>query len=336
MHRAGTHVACCALLVACGNGGRAFVTEADGGTGGPSTAWGADPKGHEDAGVVEPFVDEFDSLVQQTVAWADFDVTTVGARVRRGLDQGREATWWFNERTIYVEIDLTIRNAGRAERYLEHRNTWDLILADGSRVSPELFSVSVVPGDTAPLRLYYRVHERVDLTGSILELNGSRRGTVEPEPVPLDAPVVRTYPLRLDDLVGAVVEGPEELRKLNRHEIRDARVTLNTTLDGGRRAEIGKVFVELDVMFTVVNTWGSDYASHNNYRIIVDGYSSSPENFVSTYVKTGDSAEAPILFMIDREAMAFDLRFEVGYHERERYYERLSADLANTTLVADR
>lgn len=286
----------------------------------------------------EPFSMPFDALVENRVRWAALWVSVVGARVERGMDGKPDPNEWEAlylypaPEDVYVELDIQIASEDPEIVDYSSRATWDLILADGTRVhSHNALGLMLSPGDTATTTLRYPVDEIVDLAGASLELNSAERGAGEPEIIPLDAAYVRRYPLRLTEVVGAVIDPVDDVRAV-RLEVLDAAYDLNDPVLPARAARDRRL-VRLDVIVTSIasNVWIGD----ENFYLIVDGRSYPVDAMDDTWIAFSDagvSAPAHVLFEMDDDVRQFELAFLTSDRAEQ---QRIAVDLANAVLVEE-
>ena len=101
---------------------------------------------------LEPFQLDFPALITQSVRWASVDVRITKAQQVRGASDvvDSEDTGQLDPNQIYVRLELAIANKDTTETNYYDRATWDLKLANGTRLtSVNPLGVSVLPGDEA-------------------------------------------------------------------------------------------------------------------------------------------------------------------------------------------
>lgn len=300
--------------------------------------WADEEPGAEDAGPPpEPFSMPFAGMFGQEVQWSALRVSVLDARIERGMDREQESTdeWGFptylGPADIYVELDVKIRSEDKDIVDFSTRATWDLILADGTRVMPaNVLGLLISPGDTARTTLRYVVDDVIDLAGTSLELNGEERGNLEPEHIPLDAKHERQFPLRLTEAMGQVIEPQGDFADRGvKIEVIDARYDVNDPILGVRTPE-GRRFVWLDLVLTAVRH--GYYASDDVALLIVDGrsYSVELESDDGSILDAGISANLHIAFTIDAGMKEFGLAFMTDEGVPQ---QRIAIDLDNAVLV---
>ena len=259
------------------------------------------------AGTSEPF----EGFVANTALWADFVVEVLDARVERGLDELRDQNGGvIHDDLPYLEVDLRLTNRNVAESELDERRTWDVVLADGTRLrQSNAFSVSLAAGDSAEVTLRHAMDGPGELAGAQLELNGSQRGRVAPERIPLDAPYQAPLERDLVEVAGTVVE-PEVLPdwKSTRYTIHALSTTRNSLEKG--RAESGGMFVELDLAAVALED--EDTLQRDDMRIVVDGERFQPVNFPNEIISMNTTVRVPVVFEVDDTVTEFGLDFHTA------------------------
>ncbi len=324
-------------LVACGGGdGSTDSSSMDAPT--SEEEWADDESEDEDASddwglwgtedASEPFSEPFEGLVDQSVRWSTAEVRVTDARIFSPTEDEADAFFFgINEGEIYAELTVEFTNVGQRDFSLSDRRTWDLILSDGTRISPKAFDVLVAPGDATKVPLRYWTGERVDLRGAVLELNGGDRGVLAPEELPLDQSVISEYPM-IPLAERVVLEAPStELFVQLRHEIDSVVVDRNTVLGRGRRAHYGKKFVEVHSTVTCVAGFFNEAVSRDRFAIIVDGHKAFPDAGDSEVLDIGASDTFAELFEIDEGARSFELEFVVGWDDGIDSIERIVIEL---------
>jgi len=330
------------MLSACGGGGSGGASPDQGAAG--SGGWTIRSFGTagvtqdaEPEPVPEPFTHDFPALMTQSVRWSSIDVGVTGARQVRGVgdasavgidDYGRALTGSLDPSQIYVELDLELTNRGVEEGVLEHRGTWDLVLAGGQRIMPsDWLDVRVLPGDTASAQLHYAVDAEVDLTGATLVLNGEDRTSAEPEHIPLDVPYVQQYPRRIASMVGQQVAYKVD----NDHAtvaIDEAAYDVN--YERKHRAPQGKRLVWLKLAFTSNDPRGGFYSA-DEVRLVVDGRAQTSVDHGFEVIDAGETMVFPLAFVVDAATATFEIVFPDGTPEGKRFL----VDVADTVLARD-
>lgn len=259
--------------------------------------------------------------MSQDVPWAEMTVRIVGARTERD-----SAPHSYSATQIYAELDLAITNDGQDEVDYNDRNTRDLILADGTRVRSEnAVGVLISSTDTAKATLRYPVSQGTSLAGSFLELNGSDRGKLEPEQIPLDAKWQGRYPIELDSLRGGQVKQPEPFDSSLELRILDARVDLN---DPEGRAPVGMKFVHLDMKASVGGSPQNIFSDY--FRIIVDGSSFAPVNDINLLPAGNTTTTFEVLFTVPSDTTKLEIQITPGGDVSMRF----AADLTKNAHMA--
>jgi hypothetical protein len=287
----------------------------------------------------EPFAIELATFVPNTVRWAGVDVALIGARQIGGRSDeiavsGNTDLFVFSyddptslgqldPYQTYVELDLELTNHDREELDYVSRDTWDLRLADGSRLqSVDSLDVRVLPGDTAATKLHYAVEDGVDLAGAVLVLEGAERAVFEPEQIPLDAEHVRQFPRRIESLVGQVIED-ERLRI----EVDEAIWDHNVANIG--RAKLGKRIVWMNLAVAPLDENGLHWSASET-RVSVDGRGIAPREWDHAIVDGNTTMIMFTAFEIDADASTI----EVGIPLRDAAeLHRFPVDLNASVLV---
>lgn len=287
----------------------------------------------------EPFSMPFAGMFGQQVQWAALRVSVLDARIERGMDAEQESTdeWGFHTylepADIYVELDVEIHSEDKDIVDYSTRATWDLVLADGTRVmSANALGLMISRGDTATTTLRYVVDDVVDLAGASLELNGEERADREPERIPLDAAYVRRYPQLLTEAVGKVIEPTVRNDRGDllgvRFEVLDAVYDVNDPVIGAR-VPVDQRIVRMDVVATGVG----DHAKvdDDDFLIVVDGRSYAVADGVPVeFLDAGLSANFHVVFTVDPTARRFEVVFRTWNTESQ---QRIAIDLDNAVLV---
>jgi hypothetical protein len=302
-----------ATVSACGGGssaGTASGAGPDGGSGGSGAyptlgSRGAGAAGHATADVLPPFTKPFAGLISQSVPWGDEEIAILGAALERGMD----STW--DPEQVVAELQFSITDNGTSETDYESRNTWDLVLAGGTRLRPlDALGVLISPGDTAKAKLHYKVPVDASLEGAKVILACSDRTKCEPESIPLDSKWEQRYPLSLGSLVGAKAAGPDP-GAVNWIELKvmDAFVDLNDPPELGR-APAGERLVRLDIVAThgPDGSIGADaYLGNGLFRIVIDGNSYEPVTFTNDTISANSSKELHVVFTMPASTNNFEI-----------------------------
>jgi hypothetical protein len=279
-----------------------------------------------DAAVAEEFNLEFTGLVRQSVRWASVDVSVTGARQTRAAPVDAQGSDWFFypiAPPIYVELDLQLENKGARETALNWRDTWDLLLSDGTRLRPDDgFTVRILPGDTATASLHYQVEDVVALEGAKLILEGEARATLEPQPLPLDALNVQEFPRRIPQLVGQTLHTDDG----DVIQIDEAAYDVNFLR--ASRARRGKRFVWLRVAVTAA---ARGYLDTGDFRVVVDGRASAPEERDFLLIDAMSTEVASVGFEIDASVTHFELTIPTSNYAVARF----PVDVGDTVLASD-
>jgi hypothetical protein len=277
------------------------------------------------------FSRELPTLVAQTVPWSCTTVKVTGARLERGMDDAVR-----DIRQTCAELDVAITNHCDDDTNYQSRDTWDLLLANGSRLRPEApLGLFIAPGDTATTTLRYLVDDAATLTGAALVLAGQERGALQEEIIPLDQPWSKRYPLRITTLAGTTLESKTDDTddERVRYEITDALVGLDDVVEG-HRAEHGQKLVTVDMIGTCVE--GSYCTvSTDNLRLMIDGHAHEAENYHEEIVDHGNSQKLHARFSIPDEVSAFEIRFRLGYVGSQAIYDTVPVDLATDAKLVE-
>jgi hypothetical protein len=262
-----------------------------------------------------PFSRPFAGLVANEAQWSNVKVALVAARVERGMDEfwNEARDWRIDAKQVYAELEIALTNLTPRDVVLRDRQTWDLVLPDGTRVEQfNIFSASLSPLGTTSYTLRYAVDETFDFAGGQLELNSPERGDRHPERIPVDAPYEADIDVVLSELQGMVLEStrPDDYKRL-RAEILSARVSRNSLVEG--RAPYGKLFLDLEVEITVLRGVFGVNIQNDRFRMDVAGRSYEPENFINESYEHGLTGTTPVVFAMTDDVRDVDLRFEVGW-----------------------
>lgn len=256
------------------------------------------------------FEREFAGLVVQSAPWADVQVKVTRARWYRGKrpdDLASRVT--FSESNVYVVLDINVTELGNFERDYTTRDTWDLILADGTRLrSVNSLGVNILTGDSPTIPLYYLATEDTPLAGASLEINGTDRETFEPMLIPLDRQASFESEIVLSSLVGQVIT-PTAGGDLT-FEVLDAAYGVNLTR-AGRRAPRDRRLVLLNCRVSVSSIFGKSYdGTVEGPRVSVNGNSQAATEGALDTIYRDESIESQTLYEIDAKATAFDVIFD--------------------------
>ena len=252
-----------------------------------------------------PFSHAVEGIVQNRAKWGVLEVVTKAMRIEQGMDELWTGT--------YAELDIEVTNTTRFDDELSKHNTWDLLLADGTRIKQgNTIELSLAPESTVPYTLRYPVDAKVDLKGAALELNGQTRGELAPEKVPLDQAYEADVDVELKDAVGKVFAStrPEDFTRVS-FKIVSASVSRNSATN--RRAEYGKMFVDLVVDLTLLADSSGTNIQNNDFAILVDGKVAEPVNDINDILDEGHPLRTPVVFEIDDTVKDFIVRFDVGW-----------------------
>ena len=292
---------------------------------------GADRVRPPEKPTAEPFQHEFPALITQTVRWASVDVRVTRARQLRGATgDGGELPRSLDPKQIYVQLELAIANKDIVEVDYRDRFTWDLKLADGTRLrSVNPLGVSVLPGDEATTVVYYEVDDVVDLRGAALVLEGEERGALEPEVLPLDVAYVPMFPLRLMSLVGRNgTFRPLHFPSAMAH-VDEAVFDTNTARIG--RANKDTRVVWLRIALTTGENSGV-YAA-DELRIVIDGRASAPFKWDYNTFASGTTYVLFAAFRVPAGTQHFELALPNGAGIGDRFPVDLATDAVLATDI---
>lgn len=255
-----------------------------------------------DAGVTndelrQPFSQSFAGLISQPVPFGVTVLTIQAARLTRN-----EHTEFLPGQT-YAELDVSIQNNTTSDLDYSSVSTWDLVLADGTRIpSANTVGIVVAAGYAAKTTMYYPVNADATLAGSQLVIDGDTRGVVEPEPIPLDATWSTRYPIDIPSLKGATYVSSDQQGEI---DIEQAATELDDATMG--RTALGQKFLRLDVA-TISNSNDVALIGNDSFRLIVDGLATPPVTFTDSPVESHASLKFPVVFEMDDSVQTFDLR----------------------------
>jgi hypothetical protein len=251
-------------------------------------------------------------LVPQSVWWANVRVDVVEGRVARLSEATR------------VDLSLELESHDADEVDYTDRDTWDLLLATGERLQPrDALGVRLVNGDRASTTLSYEAGPNAHLEGAALELNGWKRGSLEPERIPLDGSSEVVHSYRIDDLAGSTVDSDEPGG--DTAEIVDARWGKNGVT--GWRAEPGTRSLSVVLRLTARLHWL--WMEDDSFRAIFDDNAVAPrENTCPVDIDVDTTAECIVSFEAPANPTtgAFDITFDGdgGRHRTEFSLDRLT------------
>jgi hypothetical protein len=255
---------------------------------------------------------EFSALVAQEAPWGDLRVKVARARLYRGPRPAELASRIsFSEQNLYAVLDINITQLGNELTDLTARNTWDLILADGTRLPPlNPLGVSIVTGDSPTVHSYYPAEEGTAFEGAALEVNGADRATFEPLRIPLDTEQVFEHEIELSSLVGQLV-APVAEGEVS-FEVLDASYGINL-LQLGRRAPRGLRLVMLNCRVRFLGSFSLSFSStRDGPRVSVDGNAlASIVGDIDT-IPSGGFIDFVTVYEIDPAATGFDVVFDTG------------------------
>jgi len=254
-------------------------------------------------------------LVTQSAPWGDVEIRVEGARQWRG---DKPASFprgvVHNKKAVYAVLELELEAKGKTATDYRERNTWDLVLADGTRVS-SLNPVGKLlePGDRSNVSLFYEFADDASLRGAAVEINGSERDVLEPLRIPLDEERDFESQVELPELVGESFQA-ENAGDL-RFEIVDAVYGVNL-LSNGRRAPLDQRLVQLTVR--AANTGGSSVSfdtAEDGPRISVEDESILADEVQVEEIESGETRKFVLVYAIDESASEFDLVFDASDEE---------------------
>jgi len=258
------------------------------------------------------------SLVTQKAPWGDIEISVQKARVLRGdKPAGFPSAATHSKSSVYAILDVKLESKGDQENDYKKRDTWDLLLKNGSHIKPlNPVGVALPAGGTQTVSLFYKVEDNAKLNGASLEINGSDRDALEPLPIPLDEKTEFASQRELSELVGESFEsdGKSGLS----YTIVDAVYGVNLE-DSGRRAPRDKRLVELTVR--VGYDGDSDETSFDSSddapRLSYEDHLLIPDAFDTRTIESGHSHDFVMVYGIDEQASYVDLvvdssDFEMG------------------------
>lgn len=280
------------------------------------------------------FERKLDSLVTQKAPWGDIEISVEKARELRGAKpEGFPTEVKHSKTAVYAILELTLDSKGDQENDYEERDTWDLVLKDGTRVKPLApLGVVLAAGGTKNVSVFYKVEDTAKLEGASVEINGSDRATLEPLSIPLDAKGKFASQVKLPDLVGETFE-PDDGSL--RFEILDAVYGVNLE-ETGRRAPRDQRLVQLKVR---VGYNGDDdqvsfSSSEDAPRISIGDKTFAPDAFDTKTIDNGETRDFVMVYPIAETASRMDLVLDAGQEEMETGI-RLPSLLDGDTVQSD-
>ncbi|MEO8177304.1 MAG: hypothetical protein ABI895_00600 [Deltaproteobacteria bacterium] len=282
------------------------------------------------------FERKLDSLVTQKAPWGDIEISVEKARELRGSKpEGFPTAVKHSTTSVYAIVDLKLESNGDEENDYKERDTWDLILKDGSRSKPLApLGVVLAPGGTKSASLFYKLEDNAKLEGASLEINGSDRALLEPLPIPLDQKTEFASQVKLSNLVGETFS-PDDDSSL-RFEILDAVYGVNLEATG-RRAPRDQRLVQLKVR---VGYEGDDdkisfSATDDAPRISINGKTFVPDAFDTKTIESGETHDFVMVYPIAETASRMDLVLDAGTEEMATDIELPSLLDGDTTQQDD-
>jgi hypothetical protein len=264
------------------------------------------------------FEAKFDGLVTQKAPWGDIEISVEQARLLRGAKPaGFPSAAKHSSSDLYAILDVQLDGSGDQENDYSKRDTWDLMLKDGTRVKPlNALGVVLPPRGSKSAALFYKLDNDAKLEGASLEVNGKDRDALEPLAIPLDQKTVFASQAEVEDLMGRSFE-PEDDSGL-RFQILDAQYGVNL-VDSGRRAPRDQRLVELKLR---VGYEGSrDEVSFSSTsdapQLAFKGRTFAPEAFDTGTIANGDTRDFVLVYPIAEAASHIDLTLDGGKEELE-------------------
>jgi hypothetical protein len=272
----------------------------------------SDPSERDEVDPSLPIDSEFSGLVVQSAPWTDLQVKVTRARLYRGpRPTGLTSSISFSERNLYAVLDINITQLGSELVDYTQRDTWDLILADGTRLPPlNPLGVSIVTGDSPTVHSYYLANEDITFEGAALEVNGSDRETYEPLRIPLDTKQVFEDEIELSSLVGRLV-APVAEGELS-FEVLDASYGINL-FQLGARAPLGLRLVRLNCRVRFLGSFSEAFSSsQDGPRVSVNGNALASVVGELGLIESGSFVDFVTMYEIDAAATRFDVVFDTG------------------------
>jgi hypothetical protein len=258
----------------------------------------------------EPFVTEFEGIVEQAAPWSGLEIRITGARTFRGEKPADFEGALFITTAVYGVVDVNITQLGVNETDYSQRDTWDLILADGTRERPlEDLGLVIAPGDSPTGHLYYSATNGLEFAGAVLEVNGADRTTLEPLRIPLDMPATFESVADVTSLVGQTVTPTSEEGELS-FEILEATYGVNLPAQSDR-APFDKRLFRVVTRVSYSGTFSESFSAINDGpKVVVGGVAFDAEEGGIDTIPSGGSIDFPMLFHIDEGVTAIELEFD--------------------------
>jgi hypothetical protein len=286
------------------------MTPASGGSTGTTPA--NNPTTQTQNNAPEPFEREFEALVEQAAPWGGLEVKVTGARLYRGArPEDLAPLVQYSANNVYAVLDINITQLANGETNYTNRNTWDLILADGTRErSVNSLGVTIVTGDSPTVKLYYSATEDTSFVGAALEVNGADRTTLEPMRIPLDTAGAFESEVELTSLVGQVI-APMAEGDLS-FEVLDASYGANL-IELERRAPVDQRLVALNTRVSYSGAFSKSFSAvDDGPKLSVNGNSLSAREGEIDTIPSGGSIDFLTLYAIDEDATEFDVVLDTG------------------------
>ena len=264
------------------------------------------------------FEAKLDGLVTQKAPWGDIDISVEKARLLRGAKpEGFPSAAKHSTSHVYAILEVKLDGSGDQENDYSQRDTWDLMLKDGTRVKPlNALGVVLPPHSSKTATLFYEVDDDAKLNGASLEVNGKDREALEPLAIPLDQKSEFASQAEVEELIGKSFE-PDDDSGL-RFQILDAQYGVNL-VDSGRRAPRDHRLVELKVR--VGYEGGSGEVSFSSAsdapRLVFKDQTFAPDAFDTRTISSGDTRDFVMVYPIAEAASHIDLTLDGGKEELE-------------------
>jgi hypothetical protein len=264
------------------------------------------------------FEAKLEELVTQKAPWGDIEISVEEARLLRGAKpEGFPAAAKHSTSDVYAILDLKLDGSGDQENDYSKRDTWDLILKDGTRVKPlNALGLVLPPHGSKTATLFYRVDDDAKLAGASLEVNGKDRDALEPLAIPLDQESDFASQAEVEDLIGKSFE-PEDDSGL-RFQILNAQYGVNL-VDSGRRAPRDQRLVELKVRvgYEGSSRQVSFSSASDAPRLVFKEQTFAPDAFDTRTISSGDTSDFVMVYPIAEAASHIDLTLDGGREELE-------------------
>jgi hypothetical protein len=261
---------------------------------------------------------ELESLVAQKAPWGDIEISVDKARLLRGAKpEGFPSAAKHSTSDLYAILDVKLDGKGDQQNDYSQRDTWDLILKDGTRVKPlNALGVVLPPESSKRTTLFYKVDDDAKLNGASLEVNGKDRDALEPLAIPLDQSSEFASQAEVKELIGKSFE-PDDDSGL-RFQILDAQYGVNL-VDSGRRAPRDHRLVELKVRVGYEGSSGEvSFSSVSSApRLAFKDQTFSPDAFDTRTISSGDTRDFVLVYPIAEAASHIDLTVAGGKEELE-------------------